>query len=67
MLGASEEAANIAKASGTPNKEKVGKITKEQAMSIVKDKMQDLNTADMDQALKIIEGTARSMGIEIEK
>jgi len=59
--------ANIAKASGEPNKEKVGKITKAQALNIVKEKMQDLNTNDPEEALKIVEGTARSMGIEIEE
>jgi len=59
--------ANIAKASGEPNKEKVGKITRAQALNIVKEKMQDLNTNDPEEALKIVEGTARSMGIEIEE
>lgn len=57
--------ANIAKASGEPDKEKVGKITKEQARNIAKEKMQDLNTDDIERAYKIVEGTARSMGIEI--
>jgi len=61
-----KRAANIAKASGTPNKEKVGKITKQQIMEIVKAKQKDLNTKDMNQAIKIVEGTCRSMGIEIE-
>jgi len=61
-----KRAANIAKASGTPNKEKVGKITKQQVMEIVKAKQKDLNTKDMNQAIKIVEGTCRSMGIEIE-
>jgi large subunit ribosomal protein L11 len=59
--------ANIAKASGTPNKEKVAKITKQQALNIAKEKMADLNTDNMEQAYKIVEGTARSMGIDIEK
>jgi len=59
--------ANIAKASGVPNKEKVAKITKAQALNIVKEKMQDLNTNDPKEALKVVEGTARSMGIEIEE
>lgn len=60
-----KRAANIAKASGEPNKEKVAKITKEQVTDIAKQKLPDLNTDDIDQACKIIEGTARSMGIEI--
>lgn len=58
--------ANIAKASGEPNREKVAKITKEQAMDIAREKLPDLNTDDLEQAYKIVEGTARSMGIEIE-
>ena len=60
-----KKAANIAKASGVPNKEKVGKVTKEAAIEIAKVKMEDLNTDDVEQALKIVEGTARSMGIDI--
>lgn len=55
----------LAKASGAPNKEKVGKVTKAQLMEIVKMKSKDLNTEDIDQAIKIVEGTARSMGIEV--
>lgn len=61
-----KRAANIAKASGEPNKEKVAKITKEQAMDIAREKLPDLNTGDLKQAYRIVEGTARSMGIEIE-
>jgi len=61
-----KRAANIAKASGVPNKEKVAKITKDKIIEIAKEKMQDLNTKDISQAARIIEGTARSMGIEIE-
>ncbi|MFA5068504.1 MAG: 50S ribosomal protein L11 [Candidatus Omnitrophota bacterium] len=60
-----KKAANIAKASGTPNKEKVAKITREQAIEIAKAKMQDLNTKDIECALKVVMGTARSMGIDI--
>ncbi len=60
-----KKAANIAKASGVPNKEKVGQITKEAAIEIAKVKMEDLNTDDIEQALKVVEGTARSMGIDI--
>ncbi|MFC1807047.1 50S ribosomal protein L11 [Candidatus Omnitrophota bacterium] len=62
-----KRAANIAKASGVPNKEKVGTVTREQVLDIVKEKINDLNTADLDQACKIVEGTARSMGIDVEK
>lgn len=61
-----KRACNIAKASGVPNKEKVGKVTKDQVVEIAKAKMKDLNTSDIDQAVRIIEGTARSMGIEVE-
>ena len=60
-----KQAANVAKGSGTPNKEKVGKVTKEQIRKIAETKLKDLNTADLDRAEKIIAGTARSMGIEI--
>jgi large subunit ribosomal protein L11 len=62
-----KEAAQVAKGSGTPNKEKVGKVTKEQVKKIAERKMKDLNAFDIDEACKIVEGTARSMGIEIEK
>ncbi len=61
-----KKAANIAKASGVPNKEKIATITKDQARQIAKEKMQDLNTDNIDAAVKIIEGTARSMGIDIK-
>ena len=61
-----KEAAEIAKGSGVPNKEKVGKITGQQLRKIVETKFEDLNAFDLAQAEKIIEGTARSMGIEIE-
>jgi large subunit ribosomal protein L11 len=62
-----KRACGIAKASGTPNKEKVGKVTIDQLKDIVKLKMKDLNAPDMDAALNIIKGTARSMGIEVEE
>ena len=62
-----KRAAGIAKASGTPNTEKVGKVTIEQVREIAKEKMEDLNAADMAAAEKIIMGSARSMGIEVEK
>ncbi|UCE98758.1 MAG: 50S ribosomal protein L11 [Planctomycetota bacterium] len=61
-----KQTAEIAKGSGIPNKEKVGKITKEQLRNIAETKFKDLNAYDLEQAEKIIEGTARSMGIEIE-
>ncbi|MDP8254499.1 MAG: 50S ribosomal protein L11 [Candidatus Alcyoniella australis] len=57
--------ANIAKGSGVPNKEKVGKVTTEQVREIAKIKLPDLNTNDLDTACSIIAGTARNMGLEI--
>jgi len=60
-----KEAAGIQKGSGEPNREKVGKITKAQAREIAEIKLQDLNASDLDQASKIIEGTARSMGVDV--
>jgi len=61
-----KQEAGIAKASGVPNKEKVGKVTKAQIRKIAEMKFNDLNAYDLDQADLIIEGTARSMGIEVE-
>jgi len=61
-----KQAANIAKGSGVPNKEKVGKVTAEQVRKIAEQKQKDLNAYDLEQAEKIIRGTARSMGVEIE-
>lgn len=61
-----KQAAEIAKGSGVPNKEKVGKVTSDQVRKIAEAKFKDLNAYDLDQASKIIAGTARSMGIEIE-
>jgi len=61
-----KRAANVAKASGQTGKEKVGTITKAQVEEIAKQKAKDLNTDDLNQAIKTIEGTARSMGIGIE-
>ena len=60
-----KQAAEIAKGSGTPNKEKVGQINAEQVRKIAETKFKDLNAYDIEQAEKIIRGTARSMGIEI--
>jgi large subunit ribosomal protein L11 len=59
------KAAGVAKGSGTPNKEKVGKVTKSQVEEIAKTKLPDLNAADLPAAIKVVEGTARSMGIEV--
>jgi len=61
-----KRAANLAKASGISGKETIGKVTKKQVEEIAKLKLPDLNTSNMEQAIKIIEGTARSMGIAIE-
>ena len=61
-----KKAANIASGSGEPNREKVAKISRAQLMEVVKAKIADLNTNDEDQAAKILAGTARQMGIEIE-
>ena len=60
-----KKAAGLAKASGNPKAEKVGKVTIEQVKEIAKEKMEDLNAVDMEGALKIIKGSARSMGIEV--
>jgi len=62
-----KKAAGIEKGSAQGNKTKVGKITKEQLRKIAVQKMPDLNTDNIEQAMKIIEGTAKQMGIEIEK
>jgi len=61
-----KQVAGDAKGSGVPNKEKVGKVTAEQVRKIAQTKIKDLNAYDLEQAEKIIRGTARSMGIEIE-
>ncbi len=61
-----KRAANLAKASGIAGKETIGKVTRSQVEEIVKLKLTDLNTSDIKQAMKIIEGTAKSMGIVIE-
>lgn len=60
-----KRACGIAKASGEPNKTKIGQVTHDQVKEIAKIKMKDLNTPDMDKAIKIVEGTARSMGIDV--
>jgi len=62
-----KKAAGIEKGSGTPNKTKVAKITKAQLREIAQRKMADLNTSDVEQAMKVIEGTAKNMGIEVKE
>ena len=59
------KAAKVEKGSGVPNKDKVGKITKAQVKEIAETKMKDLNAINLEGAIKQIEGTARSMGINI--
>ncbi len=61
-----KKAVGINKGSGTPNRKKVGKLTQGQLKEIAQKKMADLNTEDVEQAMKIIAGTARSMGVETE-
>jgi len=60
-----KQAAEIAKGSGVPNKEKVGKVSAEQLRKIAETKFKDLNAYDIEQAEKIIRGTAQSMGVEV--
>ena len=60
-----KKAAVIAKGSGEPNKMKVGTVTRAQVEAIANEKMEDLNARDLDAACRIVEGTARSMGIEV--
>ena len=59
-------AAKLKKGSGVPNKEKVGKVTKDQVRQIAEQKMVDLNASSIETAMLMIEGTARSMGIEVK-
>ena len=61
-----KQAAGIASGSGEPNKKKVGKVTKAQIVDICNKKMADLNARDLEHATRMIEGTARSMGLEVE-
>lgn len=61
-----KQAAGIVKGSGEPNREKVGRVTSDQVQEICKQKMEDLNARDLQHAQRIIEGTARSMGIEVD-
>lgn len=61
-----KRAAGIEKGSGEPNREKIGKLTRKQVAEIAEKKIQELNAYDVEGAMKIVEGTARSMGVEIE-
>ena len=61
-----KKAAGIAKGSGVPNRDKVGKVTKKQLAEIAKIKVKDLNASDEEHAIRMVAGTARSMGIEVE-
>ncbi|MFH1287960.1 MAG: 50S ribosomal protein L11 [bacterium] len=61
-----KKSAKIAKGSGTPNRAKVGKITRQEAEKIAQTKMKDLNAKDLDGAVKMVIGTARSMGVDVE-
>ncbi len=61
-----KQAAGIAKGSGVPNKDKVGRVTREQVEEIAQKKMADLNASDLETACRMIEGSARSMGLETE-
>jgi len=60
-----KQACGLAKASGAPNKDKVGKVPRAKVREIAQMKLKDLNTPSLDQAVKMVEGTARSMGIEV--
>jgi large subunit ribosomal protein L11 len=62
-----KQAAKIAKGSGEPNQEKVGSVTRKQVEEIAKQKFEDLNAFDLENAVRIIEGTARSMGITVSE
>jgi large subunit ribosomal protein L11 len=62
-----KRAANLAKASGIAGKETIGTVTRSQVIEIAQQKMQNLNTNDMEKAVKIVEGTARSMGIAVQQ
>ena len=60
-----KEALNLEKGSGEPNREKVGRLSQAQLRSIAETKMQDLNARDVEAAMKVIAGTARSMGVDV--
>ncbi|MDU4624661.1 MAG: 50S ribosomal protein L11, partial [Enterococcus gallinarum] len=61
-----KKAANVEKGSGEPNKNKVAKVSRDQVKEIAELKMEDLNAADVEAAMRMVEGTARSMGITVE-
>ena len=61
-----KEAAGVDKGSGVPHTDKVGKVTRDQVRAIAEEKMEDLNAGTVDSAMRLIEGTARSMGIVVE-
>jgi len=61
-----KEALSLEKGSGEPNREKVGRLSQSQLRSIARTKMPDLNARDIDEAMKVIAGTARSMGVEVD-
>ena len=61
-----KEALNIEKGSGEPNREKVGRLTRDQVRAIAETKLVDLNARDIDEAAKVIAGTARSMGVDVD-
>ena len=60
-----KKVANLAKGSAEPNRNKVGRLTRNQVRSIAETKLEDLNARDVEQAMRIVEGTARSMGVEV--
>ena len=62
-----KEALNLEKGSSEPNRNKVGRLTREQVRSIAETKLEDLNARDVEQAMKVVAGTARSMGVEVER
>ena len=62
-----KKAAGLAKASGEPNKNKVGSVSRKQVEEVARTKLPDLNTDDMEMAMRMVEGTARSMGIEVKE
>ena len=62
-----KEALNLEKGSGEPNREKVGRLTRAQVQQIAETKLEDLNARDVEQAMKVVAGTARSMGVEVER
>lgn len=62
-----KKAAGITKGSGTPNKQKVGKVTRAQVREIAQKKMPDLNTTNVDAAMRMVEGTAKQMGLEVKE